>query len=90
MVDGLKYNCIGTRKKTESGTTVTNNSIIIPGFPIENLTCAKTLRLQQHFMGLMLRVYEEDEERLVFYSGLRLAQTMRYLAAYSGLVPMKR
>ena len=57
MVDGFKYNCIGTRKKTESGTTVTNNSIIIPGFPIENLTCAKTLRLLQHFMGLMLRVY---------------------------------
>jgi hypothetical protein len=37
-----------------------------------------------------LWVDEEDEGKLVFYAGLRLAQTMRYLAAYSGLVPLKR
>ena len=27
-------------KKTDSGSTFSNNFMILPGFPIENLTCA--------------------------------------------------
>ena len=34
-------NCIGTRKKTDSGSTFLNNFMILPGSQIENLTCAR-------------------------------------------------